>query len=132
MELFRDLLDWLLGRGPRVKFVIKAAPGRVLLSFPSYPDEEQKTEGGIYIPQTSVQIPEIAEVLDVGEPVSEEERKYAAYFLERKERGEPVLADFGAGVTYWRVNLDANKYGWLKPIRSYRLSSPSAHLERSE
>lgn len=114
------------------KVKIKSAPGRVLLKFQVHPDEEQQTEGGIFMPATSVQIPEVAEVLDVGEPLDEEERKYAAYFRERKERGESILANYAAGESFWRQNLDANRWGWLKSIRAYRLSSPTAHLEIEE
>lgn len=114
------------------KLSLKAAPGKVLLVFPNFPDEEQQTESGIFVPVTSVQIPEVAQVLDVGEPITPEDRVARAYFLERKENGEGVLADYAAGQSFWRQNLDKEKWGWLKPIRAYRLSAPSAHIEITE
>jgi hypothetical protein len=114
------------------KVKIKAAPGRILLEFPVHPDEEVEMESGLFRPAVYTQIPEIATVIDVGEPLDEEERKYATYFRERQERGEGVLADYGAGQSFFRERTDPAKWGWLKPIRSYRLSSPSAHLEVTE
>jgi co-chaperonin GroES (HSP10) len=111
---------------------IKAAPGKLILKFPDFPDEEQKSEGGIFMPASSIQIPEIAEVVDVGEPLDDEERRYAAYFRERKEKEQGVLADYAAGQILWKRNYDPGRWGWLKPLRIYRLSSPSAHLELTE
>jgi hypothetical protein len=108
---------------------IKAAPGRVILRFQEHPTEEVMMDDGLYRPAVFTQIPEIAEVVDVGEPLDAEERVYASYFLDCKARGQHVFADYGAGGTLFKERTDATKWGWLKPLRVYRLSSPSAHLE---
>jgi hypothetical protein len=106
---------------------LKAAPGRILLRFPL---AEQKTEGGVIIPETSQMRPEFAEIVDIGTPRDESERICAEFFRECQEKGLPVAVSFAAGVPYWKENYDPRKWGWLQSLRSYQLTAPAAVFER--
>jgi hypothetical protein len=100
-------------------------PGRVILRFPLPPET---TDAGLYVPQTSQQRPEFAEVYSVGEPTDEKERMCANFFRECQKFGLRVAVSFESGVPYWKSNYDAARWGWLKPLRSYQLTAPAAVL----
>lgn len=105
---------------------IKAAAGRVILRFPKATEE---TQGGVAIPKDSQQRVELAEVIDVGAPLSEADVQHRAWLLERKENGDPVFASFAMGTEFYKRNYDDGKWHWLKDFRAYPLSHPMAYLK---
>jgi hypothetical protein len=108
---------------------LKAMPGRVVLRFP--PPVEKK--GNLYIPETSQLRPEFGEVYDIGEPVTEDDRRAALKLRELQAEGKKVAVSFASGTSYWREfdgqALDPKEWGWLKSLKSYRLTELAAFVE---
>ena len=107
---------------------LKALPGRVILVF-AKPVEKK---GTLFIPETSQLRPEFGEIADIGEPVTEEDRRAAAALHDLKAAGKKIAVSFAAGTSFYR-DYDGQALGdewkWLKDYKSYRLTELSAYVE---
>lgn len=111
------------------KVRLRAARGRVVVKFPP---AVERTEGGIHISEGSQMRLEMAEIVDVGEPVTADEVEHCRWLLERQAKGELVLVSFEAGVGFWKQNYDPKKWSWLKDYRAYHVSQPTTCFEFTE
>lgn len=108
---------------------LKAMPGRVVLTF-AKPVEKQ---GLIHIPQTSQLRPEFGTIADIGEPLTEEERRIAVKLKELQAEGKKIAVSFAAGVSFWRdydsAALGGGDWSWLKDAKAYRISELAAFTD---
>jgi co-chaperonin GroES (HSP10) len=108
---------------------LKALPSRVLLRFES---AKTQTAGGLYIPETSQLRPEMGEIHDVGDGLTEEEKEIAKRLRELQAEGRKIPVTYMSGVGYWREGyertLNEAEWGWLKDVRAYRLTELAAFL----
>lgn len=114
-----------------MSLTLRALPGRVVLRFPK-PVEQRN---GLYIPQTSQQRPEFGEVMDVGEPLNEEQATIAKWLWECKEKNIPLPVSYGAGTSYWfgKENaLTSDEWAWLRDFRVFTITEPAAMLVEAE
>lgn len=104
---------------------LRAAAGRVVLRFPRGMEE---SSGGIAIPESSQQRLEMAEVYDVGRATNPGDEAHRQWLLDQQAAGQPVMADFGAGIGLWKQNYDT-RWKWLRDFRVYTLSQPFITIE---
>lgn len=103
----------------RLKLV--ALPGTVILQFPP---REDRTKGGIIVPETSQQLTEIGTVHSIGRPISEDDKAIAAAL----EIGDKIPILYASGVTYFQRDY-TGRDEWLKHFRSYNIAELSAKIE---
>jgi ketosteroid isomerase-like protein len=89
-------------------------------------------KGVLFIPETSQLRPEFGEIEDIGEPLTEEDRRLAATLHDLKASGKRIAVSYASGTSYYR-DYDGQALGdewkWLKDFRSYRISELAAYVQ---
>ena len=106
---------------------LHAAPGRAILRFPI---AAEKSEGGLFIPETSQLRPEFGELEDVGEPLNEAQKIIATEIRERARNGQKFVTTYAAGTPVWNETMRTfTELNWLKAYRVYSLEQLAVTIE---
>lgn len=109
---------------------VRALPGRVILKFPP---KVEKTSGGLIVPETSQLRPELGEVVDVGEAITDADVRVRGALLELQRTGAKVPVTMMSGTRFWdetKATAQAQaEWGWLSAYRAYRIGELAAFLE---
>jgi hypothetical protein len=102
---------------------IHAMKDRVVLRFPP-PITKLR---GVEIPENWQMRPELGELVDCGEGLSEETRRLAIDIKEHAALGHRFLVPMATGTHYWRKEMGP-EYEFLKDVRSYRISEIAVYV----
>lgn len=106
-----------------IKARLAAAPNRVVCRFPP---KKEVSRGGIIIAETSQLRPELAEILDVGEAIGEEETACARWLREMQRAGKRIPVSVESGTRYWRETYEADE--GLADVRVYHVTQLASAL----
>ena len=106
-------------------------PSRLILEFQK---PAEKSSGGLFLPETSQLRPELGKIHDVGDGITEEEKRIAARLRELQSQGIEIPVTFAAGVGFWRpeytqAGLDKSEWAWLQEFRAYRLTEIAGFIQ---
>jgi co-chaperonin GroES (HSP10) len=109
---------------------LHALPGKVILRFPV---AAEKSEGGLFIPETSQLRPEFGELESIGEPLNDAQKRIAASIIERAAAGQKFVTTYAAGTPIYNETMRAHKeLSWMKAYRGYAIEQLAVTVEGVE